>query len=163
MNGATVGLMFVSAFIVGCGPAPEKPIKGPASQISPGPKGVTLASPDPASEKLSLIRVLADPAAVDKRPVVVIGYLHLEFEGQRLCLHREDVENNILTNCVWIDVPQTGGVLALNERYVVVEGIIRAGSGGHLGSYQASLGEIRRIDPMPNRAEMNRLLRGAAQ
>jgi hypothetical protein len=95
-------------------------------------------APEPAkSEVVSLVRVLANPNAMNGVPVTVGGYMHLEFEGNRLCLHRDDVEQMIRTNCVSLSVPDVKRAMVLNDRYVMVEGVVDGQNRGHLGMLQA--------------------------
>jgi len=40
--------------------------------------------------EVSLVQLIANPAEWDGKRVMVSGYLHLEFEGNALHLHRDD-------------------------------------------------------------------------
>ena len=48
--------------------------------------------------------LIANPDRVDGKLIRVIGFLRLEFEGDVLYLHREDYENAILGNGIWVSV-----------------------------------------------------------
>jgi hypothetical protein len=111
-----------------------------------------LASPHPDAERVSLARVLADPSALHGKAVRVGGFAHFAFEGDSLCLHRDDVEYLIVTNCVWLDVPMRPEIRALSDRYVVVEGVIDAKGRGHNvpGDNHAS----GRVGALPTRTEL---------
>ena len=82
----------------------------PARAIAPIPPPVRFG-PAPQAEKLSMVRLLANPSASDKKLVATVGYLDLGLESEHFCLHKEDAENNILANCVWISVPDSPAVL----------------------------------------------------
>lgn len=150
------GTVLVSAGLAillhpGCvGTAQQSPAPAP-SKGSPF-HTVTFASPLPNSERVSLVRILANPEAMDGQAVSVGGYMHLEFEGDQLCLHRDDVEQMIVTNCVWLSLPRRDEALSLNDRYVGVQGVVNAKSRGHMGLFQAtiqgvtSLGAVSRAD-----------------
>src|SRR5271169_6128251 len=74
---------------------------------------------------VTLVQLIANPEKFDGKLVRVIGFLRLEFEGNVLYLHREDYENAILGDGIWVDVtPEiTKQKKTLNMHYVVLEGI----------------------------------------
>ena len=164
------GVSFVLAaasLLIACAPAgradkaapPQVPTKDPWAEM----RQVVLAPADKAAERMSLVRILADPKAVDGRPVAVGGYMHLEFEGNHFCLHKDDVENLIVSNCIWISVPSTPEVKALSDNYVWVEGVVDAQSKGHKGLLQASLVEIKSIGVPPTRTLIQQHLKEQRQ
>jgi hypothetical protein len=83
--------------------------------------------------------------------------MHLEFEGNMLCLHRDDVEFMLQTNCVWLAAPEGPAVRSINDRYVGVEGVVNADDRGHFGMFQASIQGITAIGALPTRAAMEAL------
>ena len=146
-----------AVLLLACGPSqqarrvPSSTLPLVPSPLYPSP--VVLASPL-YGERVSLVRVLADPKAWHGRAVRVGGYMHLEFEGNQLCLHREDVEFLVLTNCVWLSVPNTPEVMAINDRYVAVEGVVDANSRGHMGMFQAAIDRVTSLGALPSRAAL---------
>lgn len=120
-----------------------------------------LASPPPESELVSFLQVIARSEAFDGKPIRVVGFLHLEFEGQALYLHREDYEHLLLPNSVWVDVPLQSEFTALNDQYVVVEGVFRAKPKGGRALRSGTLENISLLDPVPSRAELERANREA--
>ena len=50
------------------------------------PKG----GPDSGVEDVSMIQLIANPQVYDNKRVRITGFLHLEFEGDAIYLHRED-------------------------------------------------------------------------
>lgn len=107
----------------------------------------------------SLIKVIADPGQFDHRIVRMIGYCVIEFEGNALYLHREDYEQGITKNGIWLALPEqlpperkelAGRV---SEKYCLVEGRIAAGATGHMGGWSAEIGEITRLDFWSSGAE----------
>ena len=100
----------------------------------------------------SLIELVARPEAYDGKRVRVIGFVNFEFEGNGLYVSREDWEQSILRNGVWIDPPpgfesdSAPSSRQPNQRYVIVEGTFHAGRGGHLGMWSGSLGSVTRLD-----------------
>lgn len=97
--------------------------------------------------EVSLIQLIANPQQYDGMPVRVIAFLHLEFEGDALYLHREDYEKSLPMNAVWISLndQQTNASKKLIGGYVLVEGIFRAKDRGHLGMFAGSIQQVTRI------------------
>jgi len=104
---------------------------------------------DPKS--ISLVQLVANPAEWHGKLVRVIGFCHLEFEGDALYFHRDDFEQAISKNAVWLDVPE--GRQALSDQYVLVEGVFDAESHGHLGAFSGVLKDVRRMERWPSRRE----------
>jgi hypothetical protein len=77
----------------------------------------------------------------------VIGFLRLEFEGDVLYLHREDYENAILGDGVWVDT--TPAIMkqktTLNMNYVLLEGVFSSGDREHMGMWSGTIKQIRRV------------------
>ena len=85
-----------------------------------------------ADLSVSLIRLIATPEKYDGEPVDVIGFLRLEFEGNRLYLHEDDYKYNITENAVRIGVTkkQRPEFENKNMHYVIVVGTFKAGKRG---------------------------------
>lgn len=92
-------------------------------------------------ENVSMIQLIAAPEKYNEKTIRVIGYMHLEFEGNALYLHREDFVRAIGRNSIWIDLTesQTKPSSNLNDSYVVVEGIFSSTRKGHFGAWPGSL------------------------
>lgn len=98
---------------------------------------------------VTLIQLIANPDKFDGRLIRVIGFLRLEFEGNVLYLHREDYENAILGNGIWVDVTPalTKKEAALNMNYVLPEGVFSSGDRGHMGMWSGAIKQVRRAEP----------------
>jgi hypothetical protein len=107
---------------------------------------------------VSLVQLISTPERFDGRHVRVIGFVHLEFEGNAAYLHREDFDSGLLKNAVWVDFRR--GTLSsshpINDRYVLLEGVFDARHFGHLGLFAGTLSDITRAEPWPSRAEIAR-------
>ena len=107
-----------------------------------------LVAPIQAQEPtdVTLVRLIADPEKFDGKLIRVIGFLRLEFEGNVLYLHREDYENGILGDGIWVDVTSviTKQSAALNMNYVLLEGVFSAGERGHMGMWSGTIKQVRR-------------------
>jgi hypothetical protein len=96
----------------------------------------------------SIIQLLARPEVFDGRRVRVVGYIHFEFEGNGLYIHREDEKLNLLRNGVWVDFKQGAAITgSCQDQYVVVEGTFNARNHGHLGLWGGAITDITRCAP----------------
>jgi|SRR5208283_3950483 len=93
----------------------------------------------------TLVQLIANPDKFDGKLIRVIGFLRLEFEGNVLYLHREDYENAILGDGIWVDV--TPAIMkqsaTLNMNYVLLEGVFSSGERGHRGMWRGTIKQIR--------------------
>lgn len=100
---------------------------------------------------VSLIRLIADPAAFDGKRVQVFGYVRVEHEGTAVYLHRDDCEHMLTKNGLWLAAndaaPGGSREAAVNDRYALVEGRFNAGMKGHLGLWSGSIEAISRLEP----------------
>jgi hypothetical protein len=107
-----------------------------------------LVAPIQAQEPtdVTLVRLIANPEKFDGKLIRVIGFLRLEFEGNVLYLHREDYENAILGDGIWVDVTPvvTKQSATLNMNYVLLEGIFSADERGHMGMWSGTIKQVRR-------------------
>lgn len=112
---------------------------------------LALVAPVWADEPInvSLVQLLATPDKFHGKFVRVIGYLHLEFEGNGLYLHREDYQSAIPKNGIWFE--GTGETMKkpkdFSDRYVLVEGTFDAKSQGHLGMWSGTIAKVERVMP----------------
>jgi hypothetical protein len=97
-------------------------------------------------KNVTMIQLLANPEKFDGKVIRVIGFLRIEFEGNVLYPHREDYENSILGNGIWVDVTpeMRKETKSINMHYVIMEGIFSATEHGHEGAWSGSLKKISR-------------------
>jgi hypothetical protein len=100
---------------------------------------------------VSLLQLIATPKRFDKKPIRVVGFLRLEFEGNALYLHREDYENAISGNGIWVEVSAEMAKQedSLNMHYVLLQGIFNANDRGHMSLWSGSIKKIRRAIVWP--------------
>ncbi len=110
------------------------------------------------STTVSLVQLIANPSEYHEKSIRVIGYCCLEFEGDALYLHREDFEQGITKNAVWITVEglKSKKRFDLNNRYVIVEGTFDSKDKGHLELFSVCLKEIKRIEKWRARDELRK-------
>lgn len=93
---------------------------------------------------VSLLSLVANPERYDGRRVRIIGYLHLEFEGDELCPTVEFYRVADAASCIWIDA--TPQMRTLSDHYVIVEGQFSSSARGHLGAYNGALQSVTRAE-----------------
>jgi hypothetical protein len=109
-----------------------------------------LVAPIQAQEptNVTLVQLIANPEKFDGELIRVIGFLRLEFEGNVLYLHREDYENAILGDGIWVDA--TPAIMkqkaTLNMNYVLLEGVFSSSDRGHMGMWSGAIKQIRRAE-----------------
>ncbi|MCU1301439.1 MAG: hypothetical protein JWQ87_1723 [Candidatus Sulfotelmatobacter sp.] len=97
---------------------------------------------------VTLVQLIANPERFDGKLIRVIGFLRLEFEGDVLYLHREDYENAILGDGIWVDVTPAIAKekTTLNMNYVLLEGVFSSSDRGHMGMWSGAIKQIRRSE-----------------
>jgi hypothetical protein len=110
--------------------------------------GVTRAQCDEPVD-VPLIRLIAVPEKYNGVLVRTIGFVRLEFEGNVMYPHREDYENALVGNGVWIDIDEKRLKQETSThimRYCLIEAIFDANHRGHFGIWSGSLKDIKRFE-----------------
>ncbi|MDR3157746.1 MAG: hypothetical protein LBU11_01785 [Zoogloeaceae bacterium] len=111
---------------------------------------------------VSLIQLIANPEKYHGKTVLVSGFMHLEFEGHALYLHRDDAMHFLSRNGIWVDWydwEEGDGeeklrsrneffdqfLLPHNDSYVVMEGVFNAKNTGHFGLWSGGIEQIKRV------------------
>jgi hypothetical protein len=100
----------------------------------------TLLTGEPV--EVSMINLISDPGHYDGVKVRVIGYMKLEFEGDRLCASREASDVGEGRSCVWLS--RTASMPPGAAQYELIEGTFSAGEHGHMGLFSGSLKNVTR-------------------
>jgi hypothetical protein len=112
-------------------------------------------STEPAD--VSMIQLIASPEKYDGKLIRVIGFLRLEFEGDALYYHKEDYEQSISKNAVWVNT--TPEMMKhkdqLNNHYALLEGVFDAKRLGHMGMFSGEISKIGRAITWPNPGSEN--------
>jgi len=108
---------------------------------------------------VSTLQLLSSPGDYHNKLVRVTGFLNLEFEGNALYLHKEDYDQMILENSIWID---RSGIKQpyFNKEYAIIEGRYLAGKRGHFGMFSGAITEITRIQKSLSRTEIESMHSG---
>ena len=98
---------------------------------------------------VSMVQLLATPDKFHGKFVRVIGYLHLEFEGNGLYLHSEDELAALPKKGLWFDgtIETMKKPKDFTDQYVLVEGTFDAKSHGHMGMWSGTISGIKRVMP----------------
>lgn len=93
-------------------------------------------------ETVSIVALLGHPEKFNGRPVRIVGFYHGSFEHSAIYLAENDFNFRLRANGLWVagQVPD-----ALNNQYVLMEGIFSAADRGHLGSWSGGLCNVRRV------------------
>lgn len=94
----------------------------------------------PASP-VSLVQLIAQAERNDGLKVRVVGFFKVEGTGAVLYLHKEDAEQNIAANGIWLEL-EGAPASKLSTGWALVEGTFSAINKGKDGAYSGSLGGI---------------------
>jgi hypothetical protein len=139
----------IGATIVGC--------SGKASELgkNSASTGAALPSkPQPAEvTDVSLIQLVATPERFHGKFVRVIGHVRLEFEGNAIYLHHDDLKYGLTKNGLWLDV--TDQIRKerdkYTDKYVLVEGTFNSQNHGHMGMNSGAIESIKRFQAWAER------------
>ena len=107
---------------------------------------------------VSIVQLLATPEKFNGKLVRVFGFLRLEFEGDALYFHKEDYEQGLTRNALFVYMPEgseprpkdvPGNTESINSHYVLMEGIFHGDVHGHMGLFGGGIKQITRIIPWP--------------
>jgi len=119
----------------------------------------------PDLPNISMIKLIASSTNYDGKVVRVEGFLELEFESTILYLHREDYEQMIDRNGLWVEVSDAiwGRKYELTERYVSVTGTFRANFRGHMDACSGAITSIQDVRPKAKREEIEAIVQAARE
>ncbi len=99
---------------------------------------------------VSLVSLIANPDKYNGKKIRVIGYLHLEFEGNGLYLHKDDYDHAISKNSIWVSIgpkhPEVSNLKQYSNHHVIMEGTYNSEMTGHMGMNSGSIEKITRLD-----------------
>jgi len=98
-------------------------------------------------EHVSLINLIATPKAFDGKRIRVVGFVRIEFEGNAIYLHADDLRNGNTKNGLWLDLPRPlSRTTKVNDQYAIVEGVFSMEDQGHFGLWSGAITQITRLD-----------------
>lgn len=93
------------------------------------------------SENVSIIRIIANPEKYYGKRLTVSGYMITEFEGTAIYLSREDFDNRIHKNSIFLLIGKGYDYQYYNKEYVTLDGTFIEGN-GHMGLYSGMLKDV---------------------
>ncbi|MEO8803474.1 MAG: hypothetical protein ABI304_06660 [Rudaea sp.] len=101
----------------------------------------------PQIESVSLIQLIANPDRYEGKLVQVTGFVVLEFEGNAIYLHREDFENSLPANGLWLNAAKCNGRgKSFTKGYAIVAGKFTGTRHGHMGLWSGEIYDVQRCD-----------------
>jgi hypothetical protein len=105
------------------------------------------------AEAVSIVQLIATPKKYHSKRMQVIGYLHLEFEGDAIYLHKEDYDNSIDANALWVNfsdkLEKKKNTKDYSDEYVIILGTFNMNDKGHMGLFRGTFDNIVRLDKWP--------------
>lgn len=100
------------------------------------------------SQSVQLAEVLSNPEEYHGKRISIVGYRHLEFEGNRICLDKRASEESDKSKCIWSGHASTlvnsGRFAAQDDTVQEIEGVFKRGPAGHFGAWPGSIERITR-------------------
>ncbi len=100
-------------------------------------------------ENTSFMKLIANSEKYNGKMIQMIGYLHLEFEGNAIYFHKEDYENCISENAFWVSFPESitnkADIMKYSDKYVIIIGTFNMNDTGHMGLFGGSIDNIVRL------------------
>ena len=87
----------------------------------------------PAERLTSLVAVIADPERFHGETLEFLGYVHLRFEGSKICYRKADSRGPQSVDCFWLDLSRFSEeqIERINNHYVLMQAEFDAKSHGH--------------------------------
>ena len=136
-------LLFIGTF-AGCTDKPNVQPPQPGAQAAVPPTCVVSRTDSLCSA--SMAALLGNPSGFDGRLVSTLGYVHFEFEGNAVHLHKEDFDQGLFLNSLWISLAKGVPEEACQDSYAIIEGRFRAGLRGHFGMFPGEIAEVTRCE-----------------
>ena len=88
--------------------------------------------------------LIANPIGYNNKPVQVLGYLHLEFEGDAIYPTEQDYLNHRFKKAIWVHINQFKLRQAsyCNNHYVIIEGVFDGKDFGHIDLWSGAIRDI---------------------
>ncbi len=96
---------------------------------------------------VSILQLIVTPEKFDGKSVRLIAFCSTAFEYQGLFLSKDDCEQGITKNAVWVELRESDKKRSseIDRRYVVVEGVFTKDK-GQLSMYSGTIHRITRLD-----------------
>jgi hypothetical protein len=99
---------------------------------------------------IALMHLIQHPEKYHGKKVRVIGFAALEFEHKALYVSKEDHDNAVTKNGVWLNLEINETNKTYDKKYILVEGVFDKDNLGHLKMFSGSLKNIERAEVWSN-------------
>jgi hypothetical protein len=92
---------------------------------------------------------IAGGESKDLHSFLPIHFLDLKFEGSAIYLHREDFQQALTKNALWVEVPRDmtrDQIEVVNDKYVICTGTFVASMHGHMGMTSGEMANVTRLE-----------------
>ncbi|MFT3756844.1 MAG: hypothetical protein QM769_13060 [Pseudoxanthomonas sp.] len=104
------------------------------------------------SERVSLIQLISNPDRYEGKLVHIDGFVHINFEDNAIWLHKDDFDNSINSNSLWINVNRCVGWDGKPmSGYASVLGRFSSQHRGHMGLWPGVINQVGECFPLPQR------------
>lgn len=110
-------------------------------------------------QDISLINLIATPEKYHNTKVGVTGFASIEFEGTAIYLSKENFEQGIDKNAIWLEINWLNDrekYKKFDKKYVIIVGIFHKIPLGHTSLFSGSI-EIEKIGKWPSRADIEKI------
>lgn len=105
---------------------------------------------DHKSIRVSIIQLISNPKQFHKKQIRIIGASTIRFEGNKICLGKDDFTFGISKNCIWLDIASYSDYIDFNQfrdhdpRFALVEGVFNMKENGRFSMFSGSIERINR-------------------
>ena len=109
------------------------------------------ANAQDAPKRVSLIQLIATPEKYERQLIAITGYVHLEFEGNGIYLHKDDYQYGLHKNGLWLsaDKCKVRGGKTFTDGYAYVIGRFTATRQGHMGLWSGEVQDVKSCQSWP--------------
>ena len=102
-------------------------------------------------QRVSLIQLIAAPEKYEGKLVALTGYVHLEFEGNGIYLHKDDYQYGLHKNGLWLNASKCESRSKKNftDGYAYVIGRFTSARQGHMGLWSGELQDVKSCSSWP--------------
>jgi hypothetical protein len=96
-----------------------------------------------------LLRLIATPEKFSRKKIHTFGYVVVGFESSAVFIHKEDFDNDLYTNAIWLRSAVNNKIFkvdAVNGKYCLIEGVFDAADNGHMSLYSGAIKSIDRLE-----------------
>ena len=107
--------------------------------------------PREGAEHVSIIQLIATPEKYEGKLVTIQGFVRLEFEGNAIYLHRDDYEQGLSSNGLWLNANECKRIDGkdFDTGYALVTGRFTSTGRGHMGLWAGEIQDVSDCSSWP--------------